>query len=343
MSSESFPIEVEYLVVGSAAAGSVLAAKFAEKGKTLFVDKYLPGTLMNCGGGMPEKVFRSFDVDIPFLPIKKAVMNIGGRECWFPCNYVVVNRSEFDHALYKKACAAGAEFRLLNYKSHDPEKKLALFKEKQQSIEVKYQKLIFTCGFHPRKNLFTGNDIKLSSGAAKVEIIDRKSPHPEEFYFYIYEQKLPGYQWIFPMPGNKTNIGSGGFKTVNVPLASLVDLKAKAELTGEVIKKGGGVLPLAPVARIQHGDVFLFGDSAGMVNALNGEGLMHIAKFADPFVAGVYKGKNMNFKWRFSGTYCYLSCASWVLKILILLGKMTRIPFYPLACRLVAFVRRCKG
>lgn len=334
--------KVDYLIVGASVAGSVLAAKFAAKGTTLFVDKYMPGTLMNCGGGMPEKIFASFGVDIPSLSVKRAVMNIKGRECWFPCNYVVVNRSVLDHALYKKAQAAGAEFKKLNYVSHDPKAKTALFKENKQELTIHYEKLVFAYGFHPGKEPFFGKKRNMRSGAARVEVLDTESPHPDQFYFYIYQQNLPGYHWIFPMPDGKVNIGSGGFKSAKVPLASIAELKNEANLDAEIYKKGGGVLPLAPAGRIQQGNVYCFGDAAGMVNALNGEGLMHIAEFSDTFVDGVSKNKKMNVVWRLSGTFWYLLCAAIVLKILIFLGSVSGIPFYPLSCRMVAFLRRCK-
>lgn len=334
---------VDYLIVGASAAGSLLAAKFANKGKTMFVDKYLPGSRMNCGGGMPEKVLKAFGVDIPFFPIKKAVMNIKGRECRFPCNYVVVDRSEFNHALYEKACLAGAEFCQMNYRRHDPKQKIASFTKNKKTKQIAYKKLILAYGFHPFVEPFSGQKRECPFGIARVQIINQVSPHPKEFYFYIYSGDLPGYHWIFPMPGGKSNIGSGGFKKTSIESASIKDLKNIENLEGEVMKKGGGVLPLSNSARIQQKDSFLFGDSAGMVNALNGEGLMHIANFADKFVDGVVKNKNMNLIWNFSGTYWYLLIAAIVLRLMIFLSRITKIPFYALACRSVAFIRRSLG
>ena len=334
---------VDFLIVGASVAGSVLAAKFAKHGKVVFVDKYIPGTLMNCGGGMPEKVFKSFDVNIPCFPVKKAVMKIHGKEYGFPCNYVVVDRSELDKALYEKACKAGAEFIKMNFTGCDDAQQIANFRADRKEVAVKYKTLILAHGFHPSRNPFTRGERKLSSGAARVEIVDCKSPYPDTFYFEVYGKECPGYSWIFPMPDGKTNIGSGGFKGITIYPETLSNFKSTENISAGVLRKGGGVLPLKPAWKVQQGNICLFGDSAGMVNALNGEGLLHIDKFADKYVNAVLKGKNLNLFWKTSLTFWYLVAASFVLKFTIFSAKYFKIPLYPPACRLVAFTRRMLG
>lgn len=341
MSNKKAENIVDFLIVGASAAGSLLAAKFAEHGKTVFVDKYLPGSLMNCGGGMPEKIFKAYDVDIPFKTIKRAVMMIHGRECEFPCNYVVVNRSEFDNALYRKACKAGAEFRKMNYTGNDSGRETARFKsEKKAIVEIKYRNLILAKGFHPQKDPFSGIGRVRPAGVARVEIVDCKTPFSDTFYFVI---SLLGYNWIFPMPDGKVNIGVGGFKELGFSSVLLPDFKTREKISGKIIKKGGGVMPLAPERKIQQRNTYLFGDSAGMINALSGEGLMHISNFSEKFVNAVVKGKNLNRIWSMSSTYWYLLCAAFVFKIIVFYDKIFKIHLYPSACRFVAWIRRCIG
>lgn len=329
---------IDYLVIGGSVAGSELAAKFAKHGNTLFVDRYIPGTLMNCGGGMPKKVFNKFGVDVPKLTIEKAVMKIGKRKHSFPCNYYVVNRSEFDNALYKKACDAGATFRKLNFVGYNAEDSVAFFKDKKKDISIKYNKLILANGFHPGIEPFTRKRVKEKRGAAMVEIIDLKTPYKDVFYFEIY-QKTAGYSWLFPMPDGKINVGTGGFFRDFKFKDIFKDFKELENISGEVVVKGGGVLPLKPVKKIEMGDVSLFGDSAGMVNALNGEGLMHIQKFSDKFVNALVSGKNLNSLWRRSSTYWYLRAASTVLNFFLFVDKVFKIQLYSNCCKLVIFVR----
>jgi len=329
---------IDYLVIGGSVAGSELAAKLAKHGKTLFVDRYIPGTLMNCGGGMPKKVFHKFGVDISKLTIEKAVMKIGKRNYSFPCNYYVVNRSEFDNALYKKACDAGASFKKLNFVGYDVDANIAFFKDKKKDVSIKYNKLILANGFHPGIEPFSRERVTEKRGSAVVEIIDQKTPYKDVFYFEIY-QKTPGYSWLFPMPDGKINVGTGGFlkdfKFKNI----FKDFKKLENISGKVMVKGGGVLPLKPVKKIEMGDVSLFGDSAGMVNALNGEGLMHIQKFSDKFVNALVSGKNLNSLWRRSSTYWYLWTASTVLKFFLFINKVFKIQLYSCCCKLMIFVR----
>jgi flavin-dependent dehydrogenase len=329
---------IDYLIIGGSVAGSVLAAKLAQHGSTLFVDRYLPGTLMNCGGGMPRKVFDAFDIDIPTLPINQGIMKIGAKEYSFPCHYLVVNRSEFDHALYKKACAAGAEFRQLSFCRYDAETKVAHFKEAGQPVMISYNKLILANGFHPAKEPFSGKARGAERGAARVEIIAAETSHQAAFYFEIYQNR-PGYSWIFPMPDGRINIGTGGF----LPDFNLKNIfeqfKISENIIGAVEVKGGGVLPLEPVRKIQQGAVSLFGDSAGMINALNGEGLMHIERFSHFYVRALVAGKNLNLLWLSSFTYWYLWLAAICLKLFLLIDKIFKVQLYSYACRLVIAVR----
>lgn len=329
---------VDYLIIGGSVAGSVLAAKLAEHGSTLFVDRHIPGTLMNCGGGMPQKVFDAFAIDIPTRPINEGIMKIGSKEYSFPCHYLVVNRAEFDYALYKKACAAGAEFRQLNFTGYDAETNIATCRDATKTVTVKYNKLILANGFHPAQEPFSRESRNAGRGVAVVEIIDAETSRQNAFYFEIYQKKA-GYSWIFPMPDGRINIGTGGFLR-GVDFRSLfAEFKAAENISGKVIVKGGGVLPLKPVRTIQQGDVSLFGDSAGMINALNGEGLMHIERFSHKYVRALVTGNNLNFLWWRSLTYWYLLIASIMLKLFVLIGVIFKIQLYSAACRLVIAVR----
>ena len=329
---------IDYLIIGGSVAGSVLAAKLAEHGSTLFVDRYLPGTLMNCGGGMPQKVFDAFAVDIPTLPINQGIMKIGAKEYSFPCHYVVVNRSEFDHALYQKACNAGAEFRQMSFRGYDAETKIAHFSEHGQPVMINYNKLILANGFHPVKEPFSGTARVAERGAARVEIIATEAVHRAAFYFEIYQQ-TPGYSWIFPMPDGRINIGTGGFLRDFDFKNIFEQFKVAENITGEIEVKGGGVLPLKPVRIIQQGAVSLFGDSAGMINALNGEGLMHIERCSHRYAQALITGKNLNLLWLSSFTYWYLLLAAYCLKLFLLIDKIFRLQLYSSACRLVIAVR----
>ena len=334
--------ETEYLVVGASFAGSLLAAKFASHGPTLLIDKSEPGTFMNCGGGLPRETFDSLRIDIPRQIINQGVMDFGASRCSFPCNYVVVDRSELDSAVCRAAKMAGAQFRKLCYTGHDPVAKTASFRRQGgEKVSIRYRKLVLALGCNPVKEPFTGKQRRPSPhGLAQVEIIAKPSPEPSSFIFGIFRGKNPGYSWVFPMPGGRVNAGSGSFGGTDARRFLLQNMKRQLKIDDKIIRKGGGVIPLSVAWKIQRRDSFVFGDAAGMVNPLNGEGLKHIANFADKFVSAVSKGKNANFAWLTSGTFIYLLTATLAFKSIVATQRMLSIDLYPAACRLVAFIRR---
>ena len=278
-------IKTKYLIVGASYAGSILASKVYPFGHTLLVDKAVPGDLMNCGGGLPQKTFVKLKVNIPFVRINRILMNIKGVETSFPCRYVVVDRRKLNNALFNKAMAIGARFARMSYLSHDSDTKTAFFRFRDDDATVQYDKIIFADGFNPNRLRIQQKKLpkKLPCGAAKVQIIEGESKYPNSLYFKITEDNPFGYSWVFPMPDNKLNIGAGGFNDGTVSDSLIKNLKESENLDGKIIIKGGGVLPVMPMPKVQDADTYIFGNAAGMVYALNGEGLKHIADSSDKF------------------------------------------------------------
>ena len=330
-------LKADYLIIGASYAGSILAAKLAVHGDTLLVDKSMPGDLMNCGGGIPEKTFNDLKLNIPFVRTNKITMNIKGLIRSFPAKYVVVDRRDLNRGLYEKAVDAGALFKQMRYEKYFPDKKIAIFAVNQVKVEVEYKKIIFADGFHPgRIRIPQQSQKKLPCGAAKVQIIEGDTPYPDTLYFKITEDNPTGYSWIFPMPDRRINIGAGGFHSGSVPEEWVDNLKNSEGMKGKCLIRGGGVLPVNPIKKVQDGETYLFGNAAGMVYALNGEGLKHINDISDTWADTIISDGNMNLKWRLSVTYSKLSFAAAVLKGIITGGKIFNTSLYSLACRAAA-------
>ena len=111
--------------------------------------------------------------------------------------------------------------------------------------------------------------------------------HPENFIeLHFYKELLPGYFWIFPLPGGYTNVGMGMLsanvskKKVNLrkEMLNLIDthpiLKERfknAELDGKV---SGWGLPLGSKKRPLSGEHFILtGDAASLIDPFTGEGI----------------------------------------------------------------------
>ena len=336
-------IETDYLVIGASYAGSLLAAELTEYGSVTVVDKTPPGALMNCGGGLPEKSFNKLDIDIPHVKINRILMNVRGKETAFPCRYVVVDRRDLNRSLFDKALTKGARFRRMAYMKHDTETDTAYLRFRNNRSTVKYRKLIFADGFHPGRMRITQKKeqkLPLPCGAAKVRIIEGESPYPDTLYFKITDANPTGYSWVFPMNDNRINIGAGGFRTGTVPDRLIDDLILSEKLDGKMVARGGGVLPVAPVHTVMDKNVYLFGDAAGMVYALNGEGLKHISDISEKWASSIAENKNLNTVWRHSSTYLKLRFAQLGLRGIIKGSKLLNRPLYPAACRFAAASRR---
>ena len=89
----------------------------------------------------------------------------------------------------------------------------------------------------------------------------------EDLEFYFDAEKYPyGYIWIFPRK-NETNIGI--VTTSNERKRRLDDFLKQKNITGKILKKIGGPIPMkGPIPNIHRDNVMIVGDAAGMVNPI---------------------------------------------------------------------------
>lgn len=287
----------DFIIVGASFAGANLALKLRNHGSVLIIDKTLPGTFLNCAGGLPRNIFFSLDIDILNYPVKKCIVQAGEKKKSFSYDYLAVDRRELDRALWEKACGEkNVDFLKAVFKNYDiSEKKLFLKCQNEEKL-LRYGKLILANGFDP-KRAFEFENKKPLSGIAQTEIIDCRTVFSERFYVKLNTNgKSSGYSWIFPMPEKRINIGFGwlGGKVCRNEMKSL---KNEFNIQGRTLAKGGGVVPLEPASKVQNGDVYLFGDAAGLVAPGSGEGLKYIYNLADKWAEFIVSGKNLNSWW----------------------------------------------
>ena len=138
-----------------------------------------------------------------------------------------------------------------------------------------------------------------------------KEFHPDNHIeLHFYKEILPGYLWVFPLPGNKANVGLGMLssvvskKKVNLKkeMARLLEtqpaLKDRfkdAKPLGEI--EGFG-LPLGSKKRTISGDRFLLlGDAAGLIDPFTGEGIansIRSGRFAAAHVLKAFEQKQFD-------------------------------------------------
>lgn len=111
--------------------------------------------------------------------------------------------------------------------------------------------------------------------------------HPENFIeLHFLKDFLPGYLWIFPMPGGIANVGVGMLsgsvakKNINLKtelqkaLQSNPELKSRFQNARPISELKGWGLPLGSRKRKLSGDNFLLvGDAASLIDPFTGEGI----------------------------------------------------------------------
>lgn len=111
--------------------------------------------------------------------------------------------------------------------------------------------------------------------------------HPQNFIeLHFIKEALPGYFWVFPLPGNRANVGIGILsKDVKEKKLNLKDILRRAIETNPQLKKRfanavpvsdvkGWRLPLGSVKRPLSGERFLLtGDAAALIDPFTGEGI----------------------------------------------------------------------
>ncbi|MFA6293772.1 MAG: NAD(P)/FAD-dependent oxidoreductase, partial [Victivallales bacterium] len=270
--SKLFPPESDFTVIGASFAGSILACKLAKYGRVVLVDRTEPGTRLKCAGGIRAEEFAKLEIDIPHVRVDNIILSAKGKRSGFKSPYVVADRRELDAAVFKKATASGAVFRKAEYISHNPAENIVKLRCGEKTSDISYRKLILAKGFLSRP----GNRFH---GTSYVEIIESRCSYGDSLYFKILDEQI-GYCWIFPLPEGRINVGIGSFSETPFSPSDFSKFKEEQNIGGRVVCRGGGRIPMTPSISIMKGDVCLFGDSAGMVLALNGEGLRYISRMS---------------------------------------------------------------
>lgn len=320
--------ESDFTIVGASFAGSLLASKLAVHGRVLLVDRTQPGTRLKCAGGIRAEEFESLGIDIPHAKVNRIILAARNWRTVVRYRYVVTDRRELDAAVHAKALAAGAVFRKAEYLSHSPETNSAVFRCDAATLEYRYGKLVLAKG-HVFKRGQKFYD------TSYVEIVESESRYGDALYFRFHDDRI-GYSWIFPLPGGRINIGAGALCGNSVSRAEFARFKEQEQIDGHVLCRGGGIIPLVPATSVMNGNVFLFGDSAGIVYPPSGEGLKYITRMSGKWADCIATGKNLNTRWRLSRTYAVLWSGSTAIRLLRFMERRFGIRPYPRLCRAAA-------
>lgn len=324
----------DVLIAGAGPAGSSAAIKLADSGlavalldkasfprdKTcgdaLSVDvinqlpmlsEQLPLRFAQLADKIPSYGVRIFSpdhhhVDIPFLAQ-------GKKGCGF-----VSPRHSFDQLLFQQACS---------YSNIDVFQDCAVNRVEAGDNEVRVhtnrgsftaQMIIGADGAHSAVAKSLGK-IKVErqhySAGLRVYYENVASFHKENFIeLHFFRGVLPGYLWVFPLAGNRANVGIGMLSSVVAKkkihlkdtLTALLQthpaLKERFKEAKPLESIKGFGLPLGSKRRPISGDRFLLtGDAAGLIDPFSGEGIANAirsGRYAAQHVLACFRAQNFS-------------------------------------------------
>ncbi|MDX1662252.1 MAG: NAD(P)/FAD-dependent oxidoreductase [Candidatus Promineifilaceae bacterium] len=301
-------MERDVIVVGAGPAGATAAMSLAQKGyDVLMLDRKQFPRDKACGDGIPasaltllfslgmeEKIRNAnfYHVDkIRLVSPKGYMMDAELEESRFPIGSAVVPRTEFDALLQQHAVDSGAEFVQGQVKEpivEDGQVKGVRARVNGSTKEFRSPLVIGADGvtstiaraLRPDEHEDEHRAVALRAYAEDIEEL----PHSVEFY--LYEEILPGYAWIFPTGEGQANIGLGmrldKFRDEKHNLNDLLDRFMEMPDIKKRFHNGSSLRDVATwqlnfgsqkhIQRAYDG-AMLIGDAAGLINPLTGGGI----------------------------------------------------------------------
>jgi geranylgeranyl reductase family protein len=308
------PQDAEVIVVGAGPSGSFTAAALARKGhRVLLLDRRAFPRDKVCGDavsrdvvtmmfdlGMRDKVEaaeargefyplesirlvspRMHAMEVPFLPAENGAKSY------------VAPRIYYDAVVQQHALDCGAEFVVGEVKEPLIENGRVTGVKAQLNGHVQML----------RANVVVGADGVTSAvmrhlrppekqhkdshrAVALRAYIEDMELYPHEVEFFLYEEILPGYAWVFPAGENTANIGLGmrldQFRSTKGNLRKMLQDFLAIPAIRERLRQGGVVRDVATwqlnfgsQRNLQHAfdGALLVGDAAGFINPLTGGGI----------------------------------------------------------------------
>ncbi len=314
--------ERDVIVVGAGPAGSTTAAILAQKGyDVLLIDRKAFPRDKPCGDavpagaieilwrlGMREKIDAAVERG-EFYPLKgmRLVSPKGhlleakfkkGREGG---ESFVAPRIYFDACIQQHAVESGAEFCRADVKEPVLENGRVVGVNARVNGDVKSLRAkvvvgadgvtsVITRALRPKENQHVDGHRAVAIRA----YIEDLEEYPHEVEFYLYDEILPGYAWIFPTGKNQANIGLGmrldhfrkRKRNLNKMLREFLempDIKKRLKNGGQLRDVATWQLNFGSQKRLQHAfdGAVLVGDAAGFINPLTGGGIHNSIVSAD--------------------------------------------------------------
>jgi menaquinone-9 beta-reductase len=303
-------MEREVIVVGGGPAGSAAAMALAQKGYDVLMLDRRPfprdkvcGDAVPAGAldllfslGMEEKIRAAgfYYIDkIRLVSPKGYSMDADLEEDHHKTRSAIVPRMQFDALLHQHAVDSGAEFRVAQVKEpmiEDGQVRGVRARFNGSLEEVRAPLVIGADGvtsvvgraLRPEEHHDGHRAVALRAYVENIEEL------PHEVEFYLYDEILPGYAWIFPTGEGQANVGLGMrldiFRKEGHSLKNLLDRFLEMPAIRPRLGPNVAVHDIAtwqlnfgsqPDIQRAYDGAMLVGDAAGLINPLTGGGIFN--------------------------------------------------------------------
>jgi geranylgeranyl reductase family protein len=321
-------LDVDLLVVGAGPAGTSAGITARRHGlDVLVIDKAGFPRDKTCGDGLTAAALRNLeilglpidDIDPALAPVGEAVLvSPSGRQVSLPLpaglghHAVVVPRAALDTALVALARRRGVAVR-----EHSP---LVALKEEPDGTGVVAELgdgslvragwVVAADGHYSPTRKLVRPDAGPSLGEWSAFRQYFRGIDDPKLWVLFEEDLLPGYAWVFPLPGGRANVGFGVLRGPGVDGRSIKstwrDLLTRDSLRSVL---GPNAEPEAPHRawpiptaydpdRLAEGRVLFAGDAASVVDPLTGEGIAQAIETGVLAAEAIARGGDVGARYR---------------------------------------------
>ncbi len=294
MNSKNFKKEDKILIVGGGPAGSSTAITLLKQGfkNIVILEKGSENREKVCGDGLNESQLEFEKLGV-FEKIKGKALEIpsfsifgyGNKEMNFKSTQYTLQREITDQVLRDEVENLGGKVEYeTEVKNVETNAKEAILKIKRsgKESEIKGNLVVLATGANITLAKKLGFEYDRKMTATVVRSYAKNEFNIDSYLIWINEKMAPGYGWIFPVPGNKLNIGFGFFEShkpsynVNEGMDIFLDiLEKKFGKKIELESKPKGLMLRSGLKRedFVRERLILVGENLHTTYSLSGEGV----------------------------------------------------------------------